>query len=169
MKDEYLAVAYFQQGVSNFLSEDFEEALANFNDALAMLRGNKFINYEQLGLKYKLYSCVVMFNRGLCHVYLLQKDLGMADLKAAAREKETAEHDVIDEAIQEGPEVRCESANSGLVDAQKIIGVHRLFCRRWNYLSAQRRQSQESQNKGLLRQGTPDLFNRRPKGLCRQL
>jgi len=108
-KDEYLAIAYFQQGVSNFLSEDLEEALANFNDALAMLRGNKFIDYEQLGLNYKLYSCVVMFNRGLCYVYLLQKDHGMADLKAASQEKVTAEHDVIDEAIQEGPEVKAEA------------------------------------------------------------
>ena len=32
--DQYLAVAYFQQGVSNFLMGDFEEALANFNDTL---------------------------------------------------------------------------------------------------------------------------------------
>lgn len=83
-----------------------------------MLRGNKFINYEQLGLTYTLYSCVVMFNRGLCHIYLLQKDLGMADLRAAAKEKETAEHDVIDEAIQEGPEVRFGSVNER---AQKLL------------------------------------------------
>ena len=32
--DQYLAVAYFQEGVSNFLLGDFEEALGNFNDAL---------------------------------------------------------------------------------------------------------------------------------------
>ena len=32
--DQYLAVSYFQQGVSNFLVGDFEEALANFNDTL---------------------------------------------------------------------------------------------------------------------------------------
>ena len=43
--DQYLAVAYFQQGVSNFLMGDFEEALANFNDTLLYLRGNNNIDY----------------------------------------------------------------------------------------------------------------------------
>ncbi|KAG8530004.1 uncharacterized protein KY384_005486 [Bacidia gigantensis] len=103
-RDTYLAIAYFQQGVSNFLVGDFEEALANFNDTLLYLRGNRYINYEQLGLKYKLYSCEVLFNRGLCYVYLKQKDVGISDLRYAAKEKETADHDVIDEAIQEGAE-----------------------------------------------------------------
>ena len=85
---------------------DFEEALANFNDTLLYLRGNRSINYEQLGLKYKLYSCEVLFNRGLSYVYLKQRETGMSDLRYAAKEKETPEHDVIDEAIQEGAEVR---------------------------------------------------------------
>lgn len=35
--DQYLAVAYFQEGVSNFLLGEFEEALANFNDALLVI------------------------------------------------------------------------------------------------------------------------------------
>ncbi len=99
--DQYLAVAYFQQGVSNFLMGDFEEALANFNDTLLYLRGNNNIDYEQLGLKFKLYSCEVVFNRGLCYIYLQQKDAGMKDLIVAAREKRVPDHDVIDEAIKE--------------------------------------------------------------------
>ncbi|MDI1485980.1 MAG: hypothetical protein OHK93_004169 [Ramalina farinacea] len=103
-RDQYFAIAYFQQGVSNFLVGDFEEALANFNDTLLYLRGNTCINYEQLGLKYKLYSCEVLFNRGLCYIYLKQKDIGMVDLRYAAQEKQTPEHDVIDEAIQEDAE-----------------------------------------------------------------
>nr|XP_023900352.1 NADPH oxidase activator-like [Quercus suber] len=102
--DQYLAVAYFQQGVSNFLMGDFEEALANFNDALLYLRGNKYIDYEQLGLKFKLFSCEVLFNRGLCYVYLQQKDAGMQDMMFAAREKAVQDHDVIDEAIREQAE-----------------------------------------------------------------
>jgi hypothetical protein len=99
--DQYLAVAYFQQGVSNFLVGDFEEALANFNDTLLYLRGNTYIDYEQLGLKFKLYSCEVLFNRGLCYIYLQQKQAGMGDLTYAAKEKVTPDHDVIDEAIRE--------------------------------------------------------------------
>lgn len=102
--DQYLAVAYFQQGVSNFLMGDFEEALANFNDTLLYLRGNNNIDYEQLGLKFKLFSCEVLFNRGLCYIYLQQKDAGMQDLMFAAREKAVPDHDVIDEAIKEQAE-----------------------------------------------------------------
>ncbi len=102
--DQYLAVAYFQQGVSNFLMGDFEEALANFNDTLLYLRGNNNIDYEQLGLKFKLYSCEVVFNRGLCFIYLQQKDAGMQDLIHASKEKRVPDHDVIDEAIKEHAE-----------------------------------------------------------------
>ncbi|CZT15916.1 related to NADPH oxidase cytosolic protein p67phox [Ramularia collo-cygni] len=102
--DQYLAIAYFQQGVSNFLMGDFEEALANFNDTLLYLRGNNNIDYEQLGLKFKLYSCEVLFNRGLCYIYLQQKDPGMQDLVFALKEKVVPDHDVIDEAIREEAE-----------------------------------------------------------------
>ena len=103
--DQYLAVAYFQQGVSNFLMGDFEEALANFNDTLLYLRGNNNIDYEQLGLKFKLYSCEVLFNRGLCYMYLQQNDAGLLDLSFAVKEKVVPDHDVIDEAIREEAEV----------------------------------------------------------------
>jgi tetratricopeptide (TPR) repeat protein len=102
--DNYLAVAYFQQGVSNFLDGDFEEALANFNDTLLYLRGNTSIDYEQLGLKFRLFSCEVLFNRGLCYIYLQQTSPGLADLEYAAKEKVTPDHDVIDEAIKERAE-----------------------------------------------------------------
>ncbi|KAK4138164.1 hypothetical protein BT67DRAFT_2084 [Trichocladium antarcticum] len=99
--DQYLAVAYFQQGVSNFLLGDFEEALANFNDTLLYLRGNTLIDYSQLGLLFKLYSCEVLFNRGLCYIYLEQMDAGMQDLQYAVKEKVVEDHNVIEEAIQD--------------------------------------------------------------------
>ena len=103
--DQYLAVAYFQQGVSNFLVGDFEEALANFNDTLLYLRGNNMIDYAQLGLMFKLYSCEVLFNRGLCYVYLQQREAGMQDFSFAVKEKVVEDHNVIDEAIKEEAEV----------------------------------------------------------------
>ncbi|KAF1812853.1 hypothetical protein P152DRAFT_328502 [Eremomyces bilateralis CBS 781.70] len=102
--DKYLAVAYFQQGVSNFLMGDFEEALANFNDTLLYLRGHNNIDYEQLGLKFKLHSCEALFNRGLCYIYLQQKTAGMQDLAFAAREKTMPDHEVIEDAIREEAE-----------------------------------------------------------------
>lgn len=103
--DKYFAIAYFQQGVSNFLLGDFEEALINFNDTLLYLRGNTSINYEQLGLNFQLFSCEVLFNRGLSYIYLNQVATGMADLEYASKEKTKLEHDVIDEAIRENAEV----------------------------------------------------------------
>lgn len=99
--DQYLAVAYFQQGVSNFLLGDFEEALANFNDTLLYLRGNTLIDYGQLGLLFKLYSCEVLFNRGLCYIYLEQMEAGMQDLQYAVKEKVVEDHNVIDDAIKD--------------------------------------------------------------------
>ncbi|KAL2815289.1 hypothetical protein BJX63DRAFT_420391 [Aspergillus granulosus] len=102
--DQYLAIAYFQEGVSNFLLGDFEEALANFNDTLLYLRGNTYIDYEQLGLKFRLYSCEVLFNRGLCYIYLQQIGPGMQDLEYASKEKVTPDHDVINDAIKERAE-----------------------------------------------------------------
>lgn len=87
--------------MSNFLVGDFEEALANFNDTLLYLRGNNYIDYDQLGLKFKLYSCEVLFNRGLCYIYLQQEKPGMQDFQYAVKEKMTPDHDVIDDAIRE--------------------------------------------------------------------
>lgn len=103
--DQYMAIAYFQQGVSNFLLGDFEEALANFNDTLLYLRGNRWIDYDQLGLKFKLHSCEALFNRGLCYIYLQQRSAGLQDLFYASKEKAVPDHDVIDEAIREKAEV----------------------------------------------------------------
>ena len=39
--DHYLAVAYFQCGVSNFLLERFDLAFRDFEDSLRFLRGNE--------------------------------------------------------------------------------------------------------------------------------
>ncbi|RPA97855.1 TPR-like protein [Choiromyces venosus 120613-1] len=102
--DQFLAVAYFQQGVSNFLLGEFTEAMANFNEALLYLRGNTYIDYDQLGLKFKLFSCEVLFNRGLCYIYDQDIEQGMKDLEYAAKEKQVDDHNVIDEAIKEQAE-----------------------------------------------------------------
>lgn len=149
--DKYLAIAYFQQGVSNFLVGDFEEALANFNDTLLYLRGNTFIDYEQLGLKFKLYSCEVLFNRGLCYIYLQQMEAGMADLGFAVKEKVTPDHDVIDEAIREEAEV-CSLRGLCKDWALTFPGLHCLFHTGGRRLPPQCSKSEESENQGLPRQ-----------------
>lgn len=58
-------------------------------------------NYEQLGLKFKLYSAEVLFNKGLAQIYLGKVQEGLTDMEEARREKATEEHNVIDDAIQD--------------------------------------------------------------------
>lgn len=99
--DNYLAVAYFQCGVSNFLLGRYELASKDFEEALLYLRGNQSINYTQLGLAFKLYSAEVLFNKGLALIYLGQAQEGMAELQDATSQKATEEHGVIDEAIRD--------------------------------------------------------------------
>ncbi|KAG8945430.1 hypothetical protein FRC04_000805 [Tulasnella sp. 424] len=97
--DTYLAIAYFQCGVSNFLLGRYQFAYKDFDVAFKHLRENQWIDYEQLGLKFKLWSAEVLYNRGLCLIYMNQLDNGMRDLQAAKREKQVPDHDVIDDAI----------------------------------------------------------------------
>ena len=99
--DQYLAVAYFQCGVSNFLLQRYDLALQDFEGALLQLRGNEDINYEQLGLKFKLYAAEVLFNKGLSMIYLGNLEEGLAVMREAQIHKVTAEHNVIDDAIAE--------------------------------------------------------------------
>lgn len=93
--------SYFQCGVSNFLLARYDLAYRDFDEALLYLRGNRDINYEQLGLKFKLYSAEVLFNKGLSQIYMGQMQQGLVDLGEARREKATDEHNVIDDAIQD--------------------------------------------------------------------
>ncbi|KIY65315.1 hypothetical protein CYLTODRAFT_424456 [Cylindrobasidium torrendii FP15055 ss-10] len=97
--DNYLAVAYFQCGVSNFLLTRYDLAFKDFEEALLYLRGNQAINYEQLGLKFRLFSAEVLFNKGLSQIYMGNPEAGIADMEEARRDKATDEHNVIDDAI----------------------------------------------------------------------
>lgn len=56
-------------------------------------------DYEQLGLKFRLYSAEVLFNRGLCMVNMGEMEKGLQMMQEARREKATEEHNVIDEAL----------------------------------------------------------------------
>ena len=56
-------------------------------------------NYEQLGLKFKLFSAEILFNKGLSQIYLGRVEQGLEDMQEARREKATEEHNVIDDAM----------------------------------------------------------------------
>ncbi|OZJ05836.1 hypothetical protein BZG36_00905 [Bifiguratus adelaidae] len=101
--DTFFAVAYFQQGVSYFVLGDMENAIKAFDEAHAAskMRGNTCINYNQLGLSFRLYACEVLFNRGICKLFINKIDAGLTDLYLAQKEKCTEEHEVIDQAVKD--------------------------------------------------------------------
>ncbi|KAG0239754.1 hypothetical protein B0O80DRAFT_438204 [Mortierella sp. GBAus27b] len=99
--DQYLAIAYFQNGVANVAMEDYKEALRCFHDAHLYLRGNMVIDYTQLGLDFKLYSCQVLFNRALCYIELGDMEQAMGDLWRASQQKQTKAHDILDQAFRD--------------------------------------------------------------------
>lgn len=70
-------------------------------DDVQKLRGNSIINYHQLGLPFRLYECEVLFNRGICQLYLGKIDAGLTDLYFAQKKKMSREHVVVDQAVHD--------------------------------------------------------------------
>ncbi|XP_036892553.1 NADPH oxidase activator 1 isoform X2 [Sturnira hondurensis] len=103
-KDVYLAVGFFQRGVANFQLERSQEALSDFQTALAQLRGNAAIDYTQLGLHFKLQAWEVLFN-----VAAAQCGLGL--WAEAARS--------LEEAVSQGPGGAHRDLNRALAQVQE--------------------------------------------------
>ncbi|XP_045702137.1 NADPH oxidase activator 1 isoform X7 [Phyllostomus hastatus] len=103
-KDVYLAVGFFQRGVANFQLERSQEALSDFQVALARLRGNMAIDYTQLGLRFKLQAWEVLFN-----VAAAQCRLGL--WAEAARS--------LEDAVSKGPEGARRDLDAALARVQE--------------------------------------------------
>ncbi|KAI9489506.1 hypothetical protein BDB00DRAFT_610980 [Zychaea mexicana] len=128
--DPFFAVACFQRGVAHFALGDLVKAYEDFDQAHKVsitrihyvtnytykssvylitkticfhkkLRGNPIINYHQLGLSFRLYECEVLFNRGICQLYLGRIDAGLTDLYFSQKAKLTEEHEIIDQAVRD--------------------------------------------------------------------
>ncbi|XP_065265477.1 neutrophil cytosol factor 2 isoform X3 [Emys orbicularis] len=56
-RDKHLAVAYFQRGTVFYRRENYELAIEDFKEVLALLRGNLLIDYKILGLPFRLFAC----------------------------------------------------------------------------------------------------------------
>ncbi|KAJ7144609.1 hypothetical protein C8R44DRAFT_579090, partial [Mycena epipterygia] len=76
-KDPYLAISYFQRGVSHFLLERYRPASRDFKSAWLLLRGN------QLGLRFRLFASEVLFNLGLSRIRLGRMEKGLEYLEKA--------------------------------------------------------------------------------------
>ncbi|KAJ7649285.1 hypothetical protein B0H17DRAFT_958528 [Mycena rosella] len=99
-KDPYLTISYFQRGVSHFLLERYRPASRDFKRAWLSLRGHEEINYEQLGLHFRLFASEVLFNLGLSRIRLGRMDKGMDYLEKAKRLTVIEDHDVIEDVIR---------------------------------------------------------------------
>uniref|UniRef100_W5M1Q5 Neutrophil cytosolic factor 2 n=1 Tax=Lepisosteus oculatus TaxID=7918 RepID=W5M1Q5_LEPOC len=99
-KDEHLAVAFFQRGITFYKQQKFEESLSDFKKAFTELRGNQLIDYKLLGLRFKLYGCEVLHNVALAHAQLGQWEKAEENLHAALNLKTEAKHSLIDRALE---------------------------------------------------------------------
>ncbi|XP_050011148.1 NADPH oxidase activator 1 isoform X3 [Alexandromys fortis] len=100
-KDPCMAVGFFQRGVANFQLERFQEAVSDFQLALAQLRGNAAIDYTQLGLYFKLHAWEVLYNTASaqCQAGLWTK---AADtLEEAISKRPEGAQDILDTALDQ--------------------------------------------------------------------
>ncbi|XP_049421292.1 neutrophil cytosol factor 2 [Epinephelus fuscoguttatus] len=98
-KDEHLAVAFFQRGMTFYKKERYEESLADFQYAFKALRGNQLIDYKALGLRYKLYACEVLLNVALSEAQLGNWEKAHEKLVKALDYKTDAKLNLIDKAL----------------------------------------------------------------------
>jgi tetratricopeptide (TPR) repeat protein len=69
-RDGYLALAQFQISTCLVKLGNFKRALESYRQTALMLRGNTFIDYNQLGLRYRLVLCDILVNLAFCHFKL---------------------------------------------------------------------------------------------------
>ncbi|KAM7390737.1 hypothetical protein PAMA_008772 [Pampus argenteus] len=98
-KDEHLAVAFFQRGITFYKKERYEECLGDFQKAFKTLRGNQLIDYKALGLRYKLYACEVLHNMALAEAQLGHWEKAHENLVKALNFKTETKLNMIDRAL----------------------------------------------------------------------
>ncbi|KAJ8010678.1 hypothetical protein DPEC_G00077620 [Dallia pectoralis] len=99
-KDQHLAVAFFQRGLTFYKKERFEEAFADFQNAFRELRGNQLIDYKPLGLRYKLYACEVLHNMALVQAQLGLWEKAKEHLLTALNLRTEPKLSLIDKALE---------------------------------------------------------------------
>ncbi|XP_047424693.1 neutrophil cytosol factor 2 [Mugil cephalus] len=99
-KDEHLAIAFFQRGITFYRKKRYEESLADFQKAHKALRGNQLIDYKALGLRYILYACEVLHNMALAEAQLGNWEKAQQNLAKALDYKTESKLNIIDKALQ---------------------------------------------------------------------
>lgn len=104
--DPYFAIAYFQSGVCNFMRGRYEHARNDYEASQAQLRGNPHIDYNQLGLAYKLESANINFNIALTFYYSGRPDDGISHIQLARNGASLDQNSVIDDCLRDEAKVR---------------------------------------------------------------
>ncbi|KAH6567173.1 hypothetical protein BASA50_009599 [Batrachochytrium salamandrivorans] len=93
--DPFLAVAFLQKAYAYFMLEDYSRAERCYNKLFELLLDNDYIDYAQLGLKYRLYRCEVHFNKAMC-AYMVGDDArGVQGVAAAQKCARSQDHQAI--------------------------------------------------------------------------
>ncbi|KAJ6463031.1 hypothetical protein C8R47DRAFT_84674 [Mycena vitilis] len=100
-RDPYLTISYFQRGVSHFLLERYRPAGRDFKRAWLSLRGNQEIDYEQLGLCFRLFASEVLFNLALCRIRLGLMEKGIEYMEKAKLLTMMEDHDLIADVVRD--------------------------------------------------------------------
>lgn len=87
VKDEHLAVGFFQRSTVMMLLDRLEEALSDCIWAQKHMRGNPVIDYKQLGLRFKLYSWQVLYNAAVVYTRMGNWEQAQEVLETVSRER----------------------------------------------------------------------------------
>lgn len=98
--DRYLALGFFLLALTEYFQDKYESALKNFEKTFELLRGNKFVDYRQLGFKYQLYSCEVLTNLAAVNIKLGKIEKAKEYLVKAFENKSEKRHERIFAAIE---------------------------------------------------------------------
>ncbi|XP_055079949.1 NADPH oxidase activator 1-like isoform X2 [Periophthalmus magnuspinnatus] len=87
VKDEHLAVGFFQRSTVMMLLDRLEEALSDCIWAQKHMRENPVIDYKQLGLRFKLHIWQVLYNAAAVYTRMGRWDQAQKVLESVSREK----------------------------------------------------------------------------------
>lgn len=86
VKDEHLAVGFFQRSTVMILMDRLEEALSDCIWAQKHMRDNTVIDYKQLGLRFKLHSWQVLYNAAVVYTRMGHWDQAREVLETVSKE-----------------------------------------------------------------------------------
>ncbi|XP_065655156.1 MATH and LRR domain-containing protein PFE0570w isoform X1 [Hydra vulgaris] len=95
--DPLMAIAYYMIGLISCQEKEYVSAFEYFQKAIELLRGNRMIDYRQLGLNIQLYLCEILSNQAATYYYQDNYQEAKQKLLLAVVCKMEKKHDCIDD------------------------------------------------------------------------